>query len=95
MIRRIVMFKKKPDAGLTDFVGALTDLKTLDSRMSGMSSWWVDIAPGRDDLWDAVLVAEFPTAEIVEAYNSHPEHHAVASRIGSLADVAIFDSTID
>ena len=39
-------------------------------------------------------MAEFPNAEIVEAYNSDPEHRAVASRIGSLADVAIFDSAI-
>jgi len=95
MIRRIVMFRKKPEAGIDDLAGALADLKTLDSRMSHMSSWWVDIAPGRDGFWDAVLLAEFPDAATVDAYNSHPEHHAVASRIGSLAEVAIFDSTID
>lgn len=91
VVRRVVLFRAKPEAEEADFVAALRDLQTLDQRMSGMTSWWVDIHPNREGMWDAVLVADFESPEVVSEYEVHPEHARVASVIGQLSDFAIFD----
>lgn len=93
-MRRVVLFKKKPDADLQEFTTALSNLSTLDQRMSGMSTWWLEINPGPDGMWDAGLVADFADIDTLRGYESHPEHVAAATAVAAVSDFAVFDSAV-
>jgi hypothetical protein len=93
MIRRIVLFKKKTEAGQEDFAKALEGLAELDESVHGASMWWVSVNPGNEDLWHAALVADFESADKLSSYNSHPDHVAVGGQIAKFSDFAVFDST--
>ena len=91
-MRRVVLFKKKSDAQAQDFAAALAALQTLDQRMSGMTSWWLEINPGPEGMWDAALIADFPSVDALLAYEGHPEHVAAGTAVAAVSDFAVFDS---
>lgn len=91
-MRRIVLFRRKADASEVDFTAALSNLKTLDERMSEMQSWWLEVNPGGDAMWDAALIADFTDVEALRRYEVHPEHVAAGSAVAAVSEFAVFDS---
>ena len=91
-MRRIVLFKRKIDAEPQDFQNALANLQTLNQRMPGLESWWVAINAGRDGLWDAALVADFPDEKALRAYEEHPQHVEAGTAVAAVSEFAVFDS---
>ncbi len=91
-MRRVVLFKCKPNADPQAFAAALAHLKTLDKRMSDMNSWWLEVNPGPDGMWDAALIADFPDIETLRRYENHPEHVEAATAVAGVSEFAIFDS---
>ncbi len=91
-MRRVVLFKCKPDADPKEFAAALARLKTLDERMSVMNTWWLEVNPGPDGMWDAALIADFTDIETLRRYESHPEHVEAATAVAGVSEFAIFDS---
>lgn len=91
-MRRVVLFKKKMDADPEAFGAALAALKTLDQRMTGMTSWWLEMNPGPEGMWDAALIADFPDTTALRAYEGHPEHVAAGTAVAQVSEFAVFDS---
>lgn len=91
-MRRIVLFKKKQDSDLPEFTAALANLKNLDQRMSGMTSWWLEMNIGNEALWDAALVADFDDLDALRAYEGHQEHVKAATSVAAVSEFAVFDS---
>ena len=91
-MRRVVLFRRKADASNVEFMNALGNLRTLDERMDLMQSWWLEVNPGGEGMWDGALVADFPDVETLRRYENHSEHVAAATAVAAVADFAVFDS---
>ncbi len=91
-MRRVVLFKCKPDADTQEFAAALVHLKTLNERMSEMSTWWLEVNLGPEGMWDAALIADFADVETLRRYENHPQHVEAATAVAGISDFAIFDS---
>ena len=91
-MRRVVLFKKKADADPQAFAAALAGLQTLDQRMSEMTSWWLEVNPGPEGMWDAALIADFPDVATLRRYEVHTEHASAATAVAAVSEFAIFDS---
>ena len=91
-MRRVVLFKKKSDADAAEFASALANLQTLDQRMTGMTSWWLEINAGTDGMWDAALIADFPSVDALRAYEQHDEHVKAGTAVAAVSDFAVFDT---
>lgn len=91
-MRRVVLFRCKEGASQADFAAALADLKTLDQRMTEMQTWWLEVNPGGEGLWDAALIADFPDVATLRQYENHPEHVAAGTAVAAVSDFAVFDS---
>ena len=91
-MRRVVLFRKKPEASEAEFRSAIAGLEVLDQKMSEMSTWWVACHPGGEGMWDAALVADFADTAACKAYEVHPEHVAAATVVGGVAEFAVFDT---
>jgi len=91
-MRRVVLFRKKPEASEGDFRAAIAGLEALDEKMGEMSTWWVSCNPGVTDMWDAALVADFLNADVCRDYEVHPQHVAAAAVVGMVSEFAVFDS---
>jgi len=91
-MRRVVLFKKKAEADPEDFASALGHLQTLDTRMSEMSTWWLEINPGPEGMWDAALIADFNNVDTLRRYESHAQHVEAATAVAAVSDFAVFDS---
>lgn len=91
-MRRVVLFRRKADASEVDFAHALAHLQTLDERMDEMQSWWLEVNPGGEGMWDAALVADFADAEALRRYEGHPEHVAAGTAVAAVSEFAVFDS---
>jgi hypothetical protein len=90
-MRRVVLFKRKAEADPQQFQAALANLQTLDQRMPGLDSWWLEINAGRDGLWDAALVADFPDEAALRAYEQHPMHVEAGGAVAAVSEFAVFD----
>jgi quinol monooxygenase YgiN len=92
MIRHIVMWKLKDDAGVA--------ARSQNARR--VKEWLeacADIVPGilrfeavlAQDGWestcDVMLYAEFASRAALEAYNAHPQHQLLKARVAPLRDV--------
>ena len=91
-MRRVVLFKKKADADLQAFTSALGHLQTLDKRMAEMNTWWLEINPGPEGMWDAALVADFTDVDSLHRYENHEQHIQAATAVAAVSDFAVFDS---
>lgn len=91
-MRRVVLFKRKPEASEADFRAAIAGLEVLDQKMSEMDTWWVACNPGAEGMWDAALVADFADVATCKAYEVHPEHVAAATAVGAVSEFAVFDT---
>lgn len=91
-MRRVVLFKKKSEAEAEAFASALANLSSLDQRMSEMSTWWLQVNPGPEGMWDAALIADFSDAEALRRYENHPEHVAAGTAVAAVSEFAVFDS---
>jgi len=91
-MRRVVLFKRKADARPEDFASALAGLQSLDQRMSEMTSWWLEVNPGGDGMWDAALIADFPDTATQRRYEGHDEHVKAGTAVAAVSDFAVFDS---
>jgi hypothetical protein len=91
-MRRLVLFRRLPEASEADFLAAIDGLRVLDQSMTEMDSWWVSANPGGEGKWDAALVADFADEAACRAYEVHPAHVAAASAVGPVAEFAVFDS---
>lgn len=92
LVRRVVLFRKKPEADTAAFVAAIGGLQVLDRTMTEMTAWWVSCNVGVEGLWDAALVGDFPDVEALRRYESHPAHVSAAGAVGQVSDFAVFDS---
>ena len=91
-VRRVVLFKCKQDADPQEFAAALTHLSSLNLRMTEMSSWWLEVNPGPEGMWDAALIADFADVETLRQYESHPQHVEAATAVAAVSEFAVFDS---
>ena len=91
-MRRVVLFKRKVDSDIPEFTAALAKLKTLDQRMSGMTTWWLQMNIGNEGMWDAALVADFDDLDALRAYESDQEHVKAATSVAAVSEFAVFDS---
>lgn len=91
-MRRVVLFRCKDGASQADFTAALENLRSLDQRMTQMQSWWLEVNPGAEGLWDAALIADFPDIATLREYENHPEHVAAGTAVAAVSEFAVFDS---
>lgn len=91
-MRRVVLFRKKPEADVEAFVSAIGGLEVLDRTMTEMSLWWVSCNAGVDGRWDAALVADFVDEVALRGYENHPDHVAAATVVAGVSEFAVFDS---
>lgn len=91
-MRRVVLFKCKQEADPQAFAAALAHLSTLNERMSEMSSWWLEVNPGPEGIWDAALIADFADVETLRRYENHPHHLEAATAVANVSEFAVFDS---
>ena len=91
-MKRVVLFRRKPDADVDAFISAIAGLEVLDQSMTEMDTWWVSSNVGVPGMWDAALVADFADADAVHRYENHPDHVAAATVVGGVAEFAVFDS---
>jgi quinol monooxygenase YgiN len=87
MIRHIVFFKFRGDAGSSDRDAVLDDLAALSTVVDGI----VDFEVGRDIMrlprsFDAVLVSTYADRDALDAYQRHETHVAVAARLRELCE---------
>lgn len=94
MIQRVVLFQLQPGADQEEFVEAVSALALLDQVIPQITSWWLSVDPGREGQWDAALIASFDDEASMKAYEDHPEHVRVATRIGGVSNFAIYDTEI-
>jgi hypothetical protein len=99
MIRHIVVFRlNAADAERrhVDATGLKSRLEPLKDVIPGVLSLEVHIDQGLIAThWDAVLVADYPSNEALEAYQSHPEHVAAVTWVNTVvADRAVVDYEI-
>jgi hypothetical protein len=91
-VRRVVLFKKKPDADPAAFAAAVAALAQLDRHVEVIDGWWVQENQGHEGMWDAAIVGDFADASAVKAYEEHPKHVEAATAAVAVADYAVFDS---
>ena len=91
-MRRVVLFRRKDGASEADFAAALAGLQTLDQRMDEMQTWWLEVNPGAEGMWDAALIADFADVASLRRYEGHPEHVAAGGAVAAVSDFAVFDS---
>jgi len=91
-MRRVVLFKRKPDADPAAFEAAILALQQLDGHIDEIDGWWVESNAGNEGMWDAAIVGDFADAAAIKAYGDHPLHVEAATAVAAVADFAVFDS---
>lgn len=87
MIRHIVFFKFKPEAGARERAEVLNDLRALPGKIDVIRSYEV----GEDILklprsWDAALIATYDDLAALDVYTRHDDHVAVVMKIREISD---------
>lgn len=87
MIRHIVFFKFKPEAGPSERASALDGLRALPDKIDVIRSYEV----GEDILnlprsWDAALIATYDDLAALDVYTRHDDHVAVVMKLRELCD---------
>lgn len=91
MLKHIVMWKLKDHAEgadrATNAVKMRDMLNTCKNIVPGMFAFEVALAqPGLEATYDVVLYSEFADKAALDAYASHPTHHALKPFIGAVRD---------
>jgi Stress responsive A/B Barrel Domain len=87
MIRHVVFFKFKPEAGAADRKAVLDQLRALPDKIDVIRSFEV----GEDVLhlarsWDAVLIGTYDDLQALDIYTRHDDHMEVVLKIRELCD---------
>lgn len=87
MIKHIVFFKFKPEAGASQRTAVLDSLRSLPKKIDVIRSFEV----GEDVLhiarsWDAVLIATYDDLEALEQYTRHDDHLEVVLKLREICD---------
>jgi hypothetical protein len=87
MIRHVVFFKFKPEAGAADRKAVLNQLRALPDKIDVIRSFEV----GEDVLhlarsWDAVLIGTYDDLQALDIYTRHDDHMEVVLKIRELCD---------
>lgn len=91
MIKHIVMWKLKPEAGGKT---ALENAEEIKRRLSALPAIipeirafeiGININPS-ENACDAVLISEFDTLETLKIYREHPEHKKVSQFVKTVRD---------
>jgi hypothetical protein len=90
MIKHIVFFKFKPEAGEAAIADLERSLKALPGQISDVLSF----SCGRDVLrsarsYDLALVADFAALAALDRYQVHPDHQAVVAKVKVLAESVV------
>ena len=87
MIKHVVFFKFKPEAGDAERKEALDGLRALPDKIDCIREFEI----GEDVLraprsWDGVLVATYDDLEALDIYTRHDDHMAAALKLRAIAD---------
>jgi Stress responsive A/B Barrel Domain len=87
MIRHVVFFKFKPEAGESNRKSVLDDLRALPGKIDVIRSFEV----GEDILhaarsWDAVLIATYDDLQALETYSRNDDHVEVVLKLREICD---------
>ncbi|MFY9556353.1 MAG: Dabb family protein [Blastocatellia bacterium] len=87
MIRHVVFFKFRPEAGSAERRAALDALRGLPDKIDVIRSYEV----GEDILhssraWDAVLIATYDDLQALETYTRHDDHVEVVLKLREICD---------
>jgi hypothetical protein len=87
MIRHVVFFKFKPEAGASKRKSVLEELRALPGKIDVIRSFEV----GEDILriarsWDAVLIATYDDLQALETYTRHDDHVEVVLKLREISD---------
>lgn len=90
MIRHIIFFKFKADAG----EAAIADLEASLNGLPGLIAEIRAFSCGRDVLrsarsYDLALVADFDDLAALDRYQIHPDHQAVVAKVKVLAESVV------
>lgn len=87
MIRHVVFFKFKPEAGASERTSVLDQLRALPDKIDVIRSFEV----GEDVLqiarsWDAVLIATYDDLQALDTYSRNDDHVEVALKLREICD---------
>ncbi len=87
MIRHVVFFKFKPEAGASKRMSVLDDLRALPGKIDVIRSFEV----GEDIVhsaraWDVVEIATYDDLEALETYSRHDDHVEVVLKLREICD---------
>jgi len=87
MIKHVVFFKFKPEAGPAERKTVIAQLRALPDKIDVIRSFEL----GEDIMhsaraWDLVLIATYDDLEALEKYTRHPDHVEVVMQIREVCD---------
>lgn len=87
MIKHVVFFKFKPEAGPAERRAVINQLRALPDKIDVIRSFEI----GEDIMhsaraWDVVEIATYDDLEALEKYTRHPDHVEVVLQIREVCD---------